>query len=233
MADLFEAVEGVGGAAKAALRPLSVMDARDPEVLSMMLGFYSFPKAHVIDVTANRRKMWNGVNWSGIVTFCDIDPSVEPDVVCDFRKLPFEAESCDVIVFDPPHLPSAAASPMSDKQYVADYGLANSVKADNVSSFFAPFLAEAHRVLRPDGLIFCKLKDFVHNHKYQWSLVDYISAVRLIDGLTPCDLIIKRDPCGGNLKSGRWVKAHHVRNAHCWWIVTRKGRCEPRAAKVA
>lgn len=49
-------------------------------------------------------------------------------------------------------------------------------------------------------------------------------------GLTACDLVVKRDPSAGNLKSGRWKKAHHVRNAHCWWAVVRKGRCEPRGA---
>lgn len=209
-------------------RPLSVIEGRDPLVLSTMLNFYALPQARVLDVTANRRKMWQGVEWSGEIIYADIDPTVAPDVIADFRKLPFEAASFDVIVFDPPHLPAAAASKESLGQYVEDYGLAQSAHADNVSALFAPFLCEAARVLRPDGLVFCKLKDFVHNHQYQWSLTDFVSAVRAQPGLTPCDLIIKRDPCGGNLKSGRWQKSHHVRNAHCWWVVVRKGRCEAR-----
>jgi len=209
------------------IRPLSVIEARDPEVLRLMLQFYAWPEAKVLDVTANRRKMWSGVTWPD-VTYADIDPAMNPDIIGDFRALPVADSSYDVIVFDPPHLPAAAASAASDKQMVGDYGLAHAPKADNVSGYFPPFLQEATRVLRPEGLIFCKLKDFVHNHLYQWSLVDFICAVRAQPGLTPCDLIVKRDPCGGNLKSGRWEKAHHVRNAHCWWIVVRKGRCETR-----
>ena len=209
-------------------RPYSVMQARDPEVLGMMLDFYAWSGARTLDVTANARRMWEGVTRIGEVVFADIDATVAPDVVADFRALPFEASSFDVIVFDPPHLPAAAASAESDEQMVRNYGLVHAPHADNVSSLFAPFLAEAHRVLRPDGLIFAKLKDFVHNHQYQWTLADWICAVRAQPGLTACDLIVKRDPSGGALKSSKWKRAHHVRNAHCWWAVVRKGRCESR-----
>lgn len=206
-------------------RPLSVMLARDPEVLRTMLEFYAWPGASVLDVTANERRMWSGVHWPA-VTFADLDPAMRPDIVADFRTLPVAAASYDVIVFDPPHLPAAAASPESLKRFVGNYGLGHAPRADNISGYFAPFLTEAARVLRPDGLIFAKLKDFVHNHLYQWTLADFIDAARTQEGLTPCDLIVKRDPAGGGLKSSKWQRAHHVRNAHCWWIVVRKGRCE-------
>lgn len=218
-----------------ASRPLSVIEGRDPLVLSTALDFYAKPGDRILDATANRRRIWQGVEWDGERVFMDIDATMEPDVVGDFRAMPFPADSFDVIVFDPPHLPVAAASAESSEQYVRDYGLARSSHGDNISDCFAPFLAEAHRVLRPEGLVFAKLKDFVHNHAYQWTLTDFVAAVRLQDGLTPCDLIVKRDPCGGNLKSSKWETAHHVRNAHCWWVIVRKGRCERRrsAPKVA
>lgn len=210
-------------------RPLSVIEGRDPAVRQSMLDFYVSPGAVVVDVTANHRRMWEGVTWTGPVTWCDVDPGVAPDVIADFRSLPFAAASVDVLVFDPPHLPAAGGSPAAMPQMKVDYGLTGAPKADNVASYFRPFLREALRVLRPDGVIFAKLKDYVHNHRYQWMLVEWVLAVRDTEGLTACDLIVKRDPCGGNLKSGRWVRAHHVRNAHCWWAVVRKGRCEARA----
>ena len=209
-------------------RPLSVMLARDPEVLRTMLDFYAWPEASVLDVTANERRMWKGVGWPN-VTFSDIDPTMSPDIVGDFRDLPVENASYDIIVFDPPHLPIAAASPQSDQRFSGNYGLGHSLHADNISAYFPPFLAEAHRILRKEGLIFAKLKDFVHNHQYQWTLADFVTAVRAQDGLTPCDLIVKRDPSGGGLKSSKWQKAHHVRNAHCWWVIVRKGRCEAKS----
>lgn len=209
-------------------RPLSVMLARDPEVLTTMLEFYAWPEARVLDVTANERRMWKGIDHPGGVVYADIDPAMKPDIIADFRALPCDPGSYDVIVFDPPHLPAAAASPESDKRFVGNYGLSHSPKADNIAAYFPPFLAEASRVLSAEGLIFAKLKDFVHNHSYQWMLAEFINAVKATPGLTPCDLIVKKDPSGGGLKSSKWQKAHHVRNAHCWWIVVRKGRCESR-----
>lgn len=206
----------------------SVMLARDPLVLTTLLASKSFPTARILDCTANARKMWKGVEHAGEKVFLDIDPSVNPDVVGSFLDLPFPDASFDVLVFDPPHLPVAAASPQALSQYVKDYGLAHAPKDHNVSSYFLPFLAQAVRVLNPEGMLFAKVKDYVHNHHYQWSSVDFVNAVRATPGLTACDHIIKRDPAGGNLKSGRWEKSHHARCVHCSWIVVRKGKCESR-----
>lgn len=208
-------------------RPLSVIDGRDPLVLQTMLEFYAWPGAKVLDVTANRRRMWRGVPWRHVM-YADIDRATKPQFVADFTAMPWRDDSYDVLVFDPPHLPHAAASPESLGQLVRDYGFAHAPHANNVTSYFSPFLREAARVLRPDGLIFAKLKDFVHNHAYQWTLADFIATVRAMESLTACDLIVKRDPCGGNLKSSKWQRSHHARNAHCWWVVVRKGRCETR-----
>lgn len=210
-------------------RPSSVMLARDPEVLRTMFSFYAPDAGHVVDCTANARRMWKGLDTSR-VTFCDIDPLMSPDVVADFRALPFEDGTVDVLVFDPPHLPAAAASVASDKAFVGRYGLEHGGNGSDISHFFPEFLKEAERVLASDGLVFAKIKDFVHNHAYRWTLTDFVNACRAQHGLTPCDLIIKRDPAAGNMMSGRWQKAHHARNAHCWWVVVRKGRCEARKA---
>lgn len=210
----------------------SVIDGRDNDVLDKLFGFYLRPLGKVVDVTCNRRRMWKSLETHGVI-FCDIDPEVNPDVVCDFRNTPFATGEVSVIVFDPPHLPSAAGTDTSLQHFVSNYGLAKTVKGDNINSIFEPFLQEASRILMDDGLIFAKLADFVHNHKYQWTLVDFVSAVKNTGTLTPTDLIIKRDPCAGNLKSGKWVRCHHARRSHCWWIVVRKGKCEPKQSYEA
>jgi len=165
----------------------------------------------------------------------DLNPDLDVDKVGDFTAMPFEANSFDVIVFDPPHFPNAGGSALSlsgsAKPYRHHYGLADAGDigrdGDDISGLFVPFLREAARVLRPSGLVFAKIKDFVHNHRYQWQHVMFIEAARTV-GLTPCDLLVKADPAGGNLQSGRWQQAMHLRNAHCFWIVVRNStRCEP------
>lgn len=198
----------------------------DRELLPVLFDFYA-PSAHVVrDVTANTRKMWRGYEPTFDLMFYDIDPNMNPDRVCAWDALPDDDDSVDVLVYDPPHIPQAAASERSMPQMVDSYGLRRGM-SDHVA-----FLMEAKRVLTTDGIIFAKIKDFIHNHRYTWAVFDFVSAVR-VAGMTPCDHIIKRDPCGGNLKSGRWVKAHHARCCHCSWVIVRNSaRCEPFAKKL-
>jgi DNA modification methylase len=204
----------------------SVWIGKDNKLLDHMFDFYCPSATKVIDVCCNKKRMWKGSTWGSKVVGYDIDPMMNPDVVASWGSLPDQNSSVDVLVYDPPHLPIAAASKKSLTRYANDYGLGLSVNSDNISEFHPIFLAEAKRVLKKDGLIFAKIKDYIHNHKYQWNLEYFNQSVRAA-GMTPCDLIIKRDPCGGNLKSGRWIKKHHAKNVHCFWVVIRNSKkCE-------
>jgi hypothetical protein len=216
-----------------AVRPESVLMGRDPEAIERLMGVHAPDAPRILDATHNTGKMWKGCSYQPDHTL-DIDPQFAPDTVGDFRSMPIEDESFEVIVFDPPHLPVAMASQGSSehpnvvrfrKQYglTADAGMGRG--GDNVCEQFGPFLLEARRVLTDDGIVLAKLADLIHNHRYQWQVVDFIVAVRQVD-LTPCDLLIKRDPAGGNLKSSKWKNVHHLRRVHSNWIVVRKGRCE-------
>lgn len=204
----------------------SVWIGKDNLLLDAMFDYYCPEASRIIDVCCNERRMWKGSVWGAKVTYYDADPAFKPDVIADWGNLPDGENSVDVCVYDPPHLPIAAASPKSLQRYADDYGLRKSCNGDNISDLHKPFLKEAKRVLKSDGLIFAKIKDYIHNHRYQWNLEYFNQIVREI-GLTPCDLIIKKDPCGGNLKSGRWKRSYHAKNVHCYWVIVRKGKCEP------
>jgi hypothetical protein len=207
----------------------SVWIGKDSGLLDAMFDFYAPTALRIIDVCCNARRMWKGATWGAKVVGYDRDPAVMPDVVCSWEAMPDAPGSVDVLVYDPPHMPTAGGTPASIGSK-RGWGLQHSVNADNISSLHAPFLAEAKRVLKDDGLVFAKVKDYIHNHRYQWNL-EMLNAEVRASGLVPCDLIIKRDPCGGNLKSGRWQKAHHAKNTHCFWLVIRKSsRCEPKAS---
>jgi len=209
-----------------ATRLESVWIGRDNHLLDALFEFYCPQAKIIIDVCCNERRMWKGSEWGSRVMYYDKDITMKPDVVARWDALPNKDRSVDVLVYDPPHLPLAAASEKSLQRYGQDYGLGFSVKASNVQALFLPFLVEAARVLKKDGLIFAKIKDYIHNHQYQWNLHAFVDKVRSVE-MMPCDLIIKRDPCGGNLKSGRWQKAHHAKNVHCYWVVIRNSRyCE-------
>ena len=216
----------VNSADAVVMRLESVWVGKDNGLLDAMFEFCAPNASRIIDVCCNKRRMWKGSKVASKVTYYDRDASMQPDVVCEWSDMPDENGSVDVLVYDPPHMPDAAGSEKSLGQYASGYGLGQGIKGDNINSIHGDFLTEARRVLKKDGLIFAKIKDYVHNHRYQWNMAAFNDAVRLA-GMTPCDLVIKCDPCGGNLKSGRWNKAHHARNVHCYWIVVRNSaRCE-------
>ena len=216
------------------MRPTSVLFGRDPEAIGRLLSIHAPESPLILDATANRGVMWKGCEFHPHRTL-DIDPEMAPDDVGDFRAMPYPDASFDVVAFDPPHLPNASGSAGSSGIERMQYGLTGNhdyAEGDNVSPAFSPFLAEARRVLRDDGIVIAKIADLVHNHRYQFQHADFIAAAEATPGLTPCDLLIKADPAAANLKSSKWKKVHHLRRAHCYWIVVRKGRCERRPSPV-
>ncbi|WP_122503156.1 SAM-dependent methyltransferase [Pseudomonas viridiflava] len=73
---------------------------------------------------------------------------VEPNVIMDFRSLPFEDGVFKLVVFDPPHLTRAGV----DSWMRAKYGILTSDWRDDISKGFA----ECFRVLATDGVLIFK-----------------------------------------------------------------------------
>ena len=209
--------------------PLSVLLGNDSEALDILIEMHAptLPP-RILDVTYNTGKIWAHCQFADFVWRADIT-KYDTHVRAAFEALPFAAGTFNVVVFDPPHLPTAAASPHSSGIWRDRYGITATGpgrEGDNVNGMFAPFLAEARRVLVPDGIVLAKIADIVHNHRYQWQQVAFVEAVRDA-GMTPCDCLVKRAPAGGRLQSGRWQTVKHLKRCHSYWIVARNSaRCE-------
>lgn len=74
--------------------------------------------------------------------------SITPDVVMDFRELPFEDGSFRVVVFDPPHLSNVGENAWMGKKY----GRLGPKWRDDLRSGFS----ECFRVLEPEGVLIFK-----------------------------------------------------------------------------
>ena len=73
---------------------------------------------------------------------------VKPDVVADFRQLPFESEKFRLVVFDPPHVENLKSSSIIAKKY----GTLFSTWKDDIREGFN----ECFRVLEPKGILIFK-----------------------------------------------------------------------------
>ena len=211
------------------MRAKSVLMGKDFEAIPILLNIHcNVEDPKILDCTYNKGKMWKGLDLNPCRM--DINSAFDLDVIGSFTAMPFEENSFDVIVFDPPHLPTNAASKNSSKMWEKSYGITDEKgvgrDGDNVVGMFEPFLLEAKRVLKTDGIILAKIADLVHNHRYQWQQVEFIKDVQK-NGMTACDMMIKCDPNAGNLQSSKWKNVKHLRKAHCYWIVVRNSlKCE-------
>ena len=209
-------------------RPISsVWAGSDGDLLETMLGFYPvIEPAPILDATYNVGRMWRGS--SRRVTSMDIDPRYKPDIVADNRDMPLADESFAVVVYDPPHV-GPQGRDKSSKRFDVDFGATVACGKEHdwsLSYLYPPFLDEAMRVLKPEGLLLAKITDMVNNHRSRWPHCDFMQMAAAV-GFTVCDLIVKVRE--GPMMSTKWKRAHHARKRHCFWIVCRKSsRCELR-----
>lgn len=83
-------------------------------------------------------------------TLCDGRAlEIKPDVVADFRNLPFDDESFNLVVFDPPHLERCGPNGWQGKKY----GILNK---DTWREDLAAGFSEAFRVLKTNGVLVFK-----------------------------------------------------------------------------
>jgi len=202
----------------------SIWEGEDNELLELMLDFY--PNAvpeRVLDATINAGRFW--CNSTRPVVGLDIDLRHRPEVFGTNMCLPFGSDVFDVVVYDPPHVPNQGQD--RQKDFITRFGLGGKSTSEtdyNFAHTYPPFVEEAYRVLRKDGILHSKITDYIHNHRFQWAHIDLINAATEV-GFSACDCIIKVRK--GPIIDTRWKVAHHARKHHCYWLVFRKSdKCE-------
>ena len=73
---------------------------------------------------------------------------VKPDVVMDFRNMPYKDNSFKIVVFDPPHLEHAGTGSWLAKKY--------GVLPKDWAEYLKAGFDECMRVLEPDGILIFK-----------------------------------------------------------------------------
>lgn len=118
------------------------------------------------------------------MTLCDGRVlQIDPDLMMDFRQLPFSDGQFALVVFDPPHLVNVGSSSWTARKYGA---LATDTWRDDLRAGFT----ECFRVLKPEGVLI-----------FKWSEVQ----IRLSEILALTD----QKPLFGH-RSGKQAKTHWV-----------------------
>ena len=202
----------------------SVWTGEDSELLERLLVFYPrTPPKHILDATLNTARFWRGSS-RGFIGI-DLEARFRPAVVADNTAMPFQDGAFEVVVYDPPHIPNQGKD--RSKDFNVRFGLVLRSPKEHGYTFthaFPPFLKEAYRVLKAEGILLCKIADYIHHHRYQWAHIELIHAARALN-FQPCDCIIKVR--GSPIIDPKWKTAHHSRRQHSYWLVFRKSaKCE-------
>jgi hypothetical protein len=208
-------------------RPLSsIWEGDDAELIEAMLQFYpTIVPEPILDSTYNGGRFWKGSKrnvWS-----MDIDPRYKPMIVGDNRKMAgVPSAKFGTVIYDPPHV-GPQGRDKSVKRFDVDFGATMECGKQHgwtLSYLYPPFLVQAKRVLKLNGLLLAKITDMVNSHKSRWAHCDFMRMAEEA-GFTVCDLIVKVRR--GPMMSNKWETAHHARKRHCFWIVCRNSeRCE-------
>jgi len=217
--------QGHFGSAARPYQPIpSVWEGADHPLLELMLDFYPRRRpGRILDATVNVGRFWEKSTRD--IIGLDINPRFRPTLIGTNLSMPFRGASFDVVVYDPPHIPNQGLD--RQKDFNTRFGLVLKSSRENGYNFshlFSPFVREAYRVLRPEGILFAKITDYVHNHRLQWAHIDLVQAAAAV-GFVPCDCIVKMRKAP--IVDPKWRKAHHARRRHTYWIVFRKStKCE-------
>ena len=118
--------------------------------------------ARVLDACCGSKMFWFNKSSEDVVymdnraletTLCDGRRlEIKPDVVADFRAMPFADGTFSLVVFDPPHLVRAGR-----KSWLAlKYGVLGSDWREDLRKGFQ----ECFRVLKPDGVLVFKWSEY-------------------------------------------------------------------------
>ena len=194
----------------------SVWEGSDADLLEAMLTFLSRAfrptRSWMRRINAGRFRKGSSRN----VVSMDIDPQYRPDILGDNREMVgVDSKQFGVVVYDPPHV-GPQGRDKSKKRFDVDFGATVECGKEqnwSLSYLYPPFLQQAKRVLKPDGLLLAKITDMVNSHQSKWAHCDFMRMAAEA-GFGVCDLIVKVRL--GPMVSNKWKTAHHARKRHCF-----------------
>jgi tRNA G10 N-methylase Trm11 len=198
----------------------SAHNANNAEVFRLILGLYVPHGSKIADVTYGQGTFWKNVDKS----IYNIYPSdIKTGIDC--KNLPYENETCDCIVLDPPYMHTPGGTAHVNHQNFENYYRNNSITNnekkyhDAVLDSYFKAAREACRVLKKKGVFILKCQDEVCANKQRLTHVELINELSKYGYLCEDLFVIIR-----NNKPGvsRILKQRHARKNHSYFLVFRK-----------
>ena len=190
------------------------------DVFPLILQLYVAPGGVIADTTFGRGIFWKKV--PPIYTRHETDLSKGVDA----RKLPYEDESLDCVVFDPPYMHSSGGTSRQggdhahfETYYKNNHQARHSDGHLAVLQLYFEAAREAQRVLRKHGVYIVKCQDEVCANRQRLTHVEIINELGANGWICEDLLVLLQE---GRPGVSRMVKQLHFRKAHSYFLVFRK-----------
>ena len=207
---------------------LSAHSGSNADLISEVCRLYAPPGSIIADVTFSLGRFWSKVDLADYRFLpSDLHPQAAGVLAADFRHLPYASGSVDIVVLDPPYVHSPgrrepAGYAATTTRYNSAATIAGAYHQD-IMRLYRDGLAEAFRVLRPDGgQCWVKCKDQVQREIQCWSHIEICAAAREL-GFSVRDLFVLTPSAR---PAQRWpgparVQRHSRKNHSFLWVVER------------
>jgi len=113
-----------------------------------------------VDVTYGNGMFWKNLP---LPTYCfDINPQFDHVSFISSENLPFDDNSINSVMFDPPFLTYIKSAKQHNSIMAKRFG--GYWKYEELESHYQNTIKEANRVLKKNGILTMKCQDIVHNH---------------------------------------------------------------------
>lgn len=215
------------------------------EIFPQILRLHVPRGSKVADVTFGKGVFWKNIPLGEYeVLASDITaksnngslPFMEVSDGVDLRNLPYEDESIDCVVLDPPYMEGLYRDQKSHLAGGGSYaafrhhysnGETTKWKAgapkwhDAVTDMYVRGGVEAYRVLKPEGILIVKCQDEVSANKQRLTHVEIITAYESLGLYTKDLFIVMRN---NKVGVSRLKKQVHARKNHSYFLVFQKRR---------
>ena len=198
----------------------SAYTSNNTEVFALILDLYVPYGSKIADITYGQGAFWKDVDKNKY----NIYPSdIKTGIDC--RNLPYENETYDCVVLDPPYMHTPGGTAHVNHQNFENYYQNNSIKNgekkyhDAVLDLYFKAAKEACRVLKKKGIFIIKCQDEVCANKQRLTHVELINEFAKYGYI--CDdlfVIIRNNKPGVS----RMLKQRHARKNHSYFLVFRK-----------
>jgi hypothetical protein len=200
----------------------TVVRGTNADLIAVAAKLYLPAGATVADVTYGK-----GVFWRNLATarFTLLSSDIDPEAgvtVADFRALPYEDGSVDVVVLDPPYVHGGVVAGV-DRCY-NNAATTPQLGHDSILKLYRQGIVEATRVVRPGGQLWVKCKDEIESGRQRWSHIELLDIACGL-GWRGRDLFVLTPSSRIPANRGRRQLHAHKTHSFLWILDKRAAEC--------